>query len=61
MGSLQTASVLVPVLEFKARLRTVFLEVSQLFCIDGTPSLPGSRCKQEKNINSEKYAAKHEL
>jgi len=37
---LQAASVLVAILQFKARLGTVFLEVCQLFCIDGTTSLP---------------------
>jgi hypothetical protein len=43
-GSLETASIFVAILEFKARLRTVFLEISQLLCIDGTTSLPGNKC-----------------
>jgi hypothetical protein len=54
-GSLETASILVAIFEFKARLRTVFLEVSQLFCIYGTTSLPGNN-KEKKDINSENYA-----
>jgi hypothetical protein len=45
---LQAASILVAILQFKARFGTVFLEVCQLFCIDGTTSLPNRGRKKLK-------------